>query len=185
MKLFSLLNLGSAMPKVKAMGRYNLAKQTVLPTFGPNKKTQPIGAKAVEVKPAVSASAPVVAVKVEAKPVSASQPAVKKITAGLGWLKKSNPFAAAPATTLSPVATKTVSPAQAELSLDKVRVVRNDLADADIEVVPQTARVPKAPLGTTIPEKRYVRPEARPDQLGKKAWSLLGSRLFGAAAKQH
>lgn len=82
--------------------------------------------------------------------------------------KPANPFAAA---------AKNSAAEQAELSLEKVKVVRNDLADADI------ALVPKAPPGTTMPAKRYQRPKAQPDELGKKAWGLLGTRLFGAAAK--
>jgi hypothetical protein len=68
---------------------------------------------------------------------------------------------------------------QSELSLDKVKVVRSDLSDADVVIMP------KAPAGTTIPERRYVRPERQPDDLGKKAWSLLGSRLFGDASVKH
>jgi len=37
-------------------------------------------------------------------------------------------------------------PVQGELSLDRIRVVRNDLSDADLEVVP--ARVPAAPASS-------------------------------------
>ena len=97
------------------------------------------------------------------------------------------PAEAQPPVSLSPVtAPKVANPiagaAQSELSLDKVQVVRNDLAEADIEVV---QRLPKAPPGSTIPAKRYVRPQVQPDQLGKKAWGLLGARLFGQAAAKH
>ena len=97
------------------------------------------------------------------KPAEAQPP----VSLSMAAAKKPNPFAGA---------------AQSELSLDKVQVMRNDLVEADIEVV---QRLPKAPPGSTIPAKRYVRPQAQPDQLGKKAWGLLGARLFGQAAAKH
>jgi hypothetical protein len=45
----------------------------------------------------------------------------------------------------------TKAPVQGELSLDKIKVVRNDLSDADLEVVP--ARMPATPpnSGTALP----------------------------------
>jgi hypothetical protein len=54
---------------------------------------------------------------------------------------------------------------QAELSLDAVRVVHNDLSDVDVEVVPMKSR--SAP------------PENKP---AKKSWEVLGERLFGVEA---
>jgi hypothetical protein len=51
---------------------------------------------------------------------------------------------------------------QSELSLDRVRVVRNDLSDSDVEIVPVK---PAAP----VPE-----PEA------EKTWEKVTGRLFGA-----
>jgi hypothetical protein len=74
------------------------------------------------------------------------------------WKDKLNPFRA-PAPSAPPV--KVV---QAELSLESVKVVHNDLADADIEVVPvksQTISQPEAP----------VLPPAR------QSWEFLGERL--------
>jgi hypothetical protein len=114
-----------------------------------------------EVKPAATAPAPVA----EAAPAEAPAPARAP---GSRWWQKANPFA--------PAAAK---PVQSELSLDKVQVMRNDLNDSDIEIIA------KAPPGTTLPKKRYVRPAAEPDDLGKKAWGILGSRLFGGAAAKH
>ncbi|HTR41338.1 MAG TPA: hypothetical protein VMH87_06945 [Pseudomonadales bacterium] len=54
---------------------------------------------------------------------------------------------------------------QAELSLDSVRVVHNDLTDVDVEVVPIKSR-------STPPENKPV----------KKSWEALGERLFGVEA---
>jgi hypothetical protein len=163
MSLLSLLNLGSAMPKVKEMGRYNLAKPHVLPEFGSPKKTGGAGPRNSDAQPVAAAD----------QPVAASLPAWKKALPRLG---RSNPFV--PRADTGTVAAGQSS-AQPELCLDKVKVVRNDLSDADVVVVP------KVPPGSTVPSRRYVRPEAHPDQLGKKAWHLLGARLFGAAATKH
>jgi hypothetical protein len=91
-----------------------------------------------------------------------------------GWTHKFNPmaiFKSTPAKAASPfgqnVTDKTHKPAtmQTELSLDTVRVVQNDLRDADVEVVPMKSR--SAPT------------EEKP---AKKSWEFLGERLFGVEA---
>jgi hypothetical protein len=51
---------------------------------------------------------------------------------------------------------------QTELSLDTVKVVHNDLSDAEVEVVPMKSR--SAPQGTPPP---------------KASWQTLGEQLFG------
>jgi hypothetical protein len=56
---------------------------------------------------------------------------------------------------------------QTELSLDTVKVIHNDLSDADVEVVPIKSR-PAAAV-----------PESPP---AKKAWEYLGERLLKATA---
>lgn len=172
MSLLRLLNLGRAMPQVKGMGRYNLAKQHMLPTFGSVKKSDKADTGKIEsrVAPAVAPAAmPVGVAKSESQPPAEKMPEA-------GWLKRANPFAGSPA--VAPAA-KAGQPAQSELSLDKVKVVRSDLSETDVAVFP------KAPAGSTIPAKRYVRPAAQPDELGKKAWGVLGARLFGNAATKH
>jgi len=175
MGLLRLLSLGRSMPQVRQMGQYNLPRRRALPTFGPRKAAEQrfaakkTEAQAVPVQMAGKSEAvPVVEPKTDVA-MPGAKPAGK-------WWQRNNPFA-------SPASAPQPTPRQGELSLDKVTVVRSDLSDADQEVAP---RKPKAPPGSTIPDKRYVRPESHPDKLGKKAWSLLGSRLFGrAAAKQH
>ena len=55
---------------------------------------------------------------------------------------------------------------QAELSLDTVKVVHNDLSDADVGVVPIKSRAMPAP---NLPP-------------AKKSWEILGERLLKATA---
>lgn len=109
-------------------------------------------------------------------PVKQKQPAVhaqiphgKKAS---DWVCKFNPaslFRSAPSREESKTGTtarlaKTVA-TQTELSLDSVKVVHNDLSDADVEVVPMKSR-------SSVPD---VQPP-------KKSWEFLGERLFGVEA---
>lgn len=88
------------------------------------------------------------------------------------WLGKANPlarFANSAAAKKSAIPCFTNTPVQSELSLDKVRVVRNDLNDADLEIVPV------APVGGN-PDLAKA-DECEPDG---KAWGRLGTRLLGS-----
>lgn len=60
---------------------------------------------------------------------------------------------------------------QGELSLDRVKVVRNDLSDSDLEIVP--AKKP-SPAPTPVPEL------AATVSSSPRAWERVTSRLFGA-----
>jgi hypothetical protein len=160
MSLLRLLNIGSSLARMRDAGRYHAAKNPfVLPKFGAEHKPEGQAAQAAPAEPAAKPAKPA---KMEPAAESATH------TGGSRWWKKANPFSPA-----------TARPVQAELTLDKVQVMRNDLMDTDIEIVAKT------PPGTTLPKKRYVRPDAQPDELGKKAWGMLGSRLFGGAAAKH
>lgn len=64
-----------------------------------------------------------------------------------GGLARLNPFRSA--TSAAPVVPLAVRAVQAELSLASVKVVQNDLADADIEVVPVRSRT-VAPTETAV-----------------------------------
>jgi hypothetical protein len=46
-----------------------------------------------------------------------------------------------------------VAPVQGELSLDKIKVVRNDLSETDLEVVPLRLR-PKNTLAEAVPSEK-------------------------------
>ena len=56
---------------------------------------------------------------------------------------------------------------QSELSLDSVKVVHNDLTDADVEIIPMKSRPQK--IVADLPP-------------AKKSWEILGERLLKATA---
>lgn len=79
------------------------------------------------------------------------------------------------ATATPPVARAAKSMVQCELSLDTVRVVRNDLSDSDIEIVSPKMRAP-AKSETEVP----VQSIAQRVPL-ESAWNRVGRQLFGAS----
>jgi len=85
---------------------------------------------------------PAVPGEAEAKPAPAGarvpkhSPLAVAKSAGGGWTSKLNPFRAP-----EPVVSTLAVAMQPELSLDAVKVVHNDLADADIEIVPVKSQV--------------------------------------------
>lgn len=94
---------------------------------GPQKSAAP------KVAPTVAAAPTVVptTVKAEKVPVFAVQ---KPLRATSSWAERLNPFRTPAETTLLP------NPVQTELSLNAVKVLHNDLSDADVEVVPVKSR---------------------------------------------
>jgi hypothetical protein len=99
--------------------------------------------------------------KAQKMPVVAAQGATARATA---WVSKLNPatiFRAAPP------AANVAAPVQVELSLEKVKVVHNDLTDAEVEIVPMKSRPAREPA------------ELKP---AKKSWEVLGERIMKATA---
>ena len=155
---------------------YRLNKGPALPKFNDGKSPfaqkapeAPEPAKAdVEAKAAAPAVAPAqqAAPPYEAKPVAkpAAQPAAQAPAkaAKHGWTTRLNPFRAP-----EPQAAQPPRAVQSELSLDAVKVVHNDLADADVEVVPVKARA-------NAPVEAPVLPPAR------QAWEYLGESLLNS-----
>jgi hypothetical protein len=86
------------------------------------------------------------------------------------WTGKFNPLALwrgpRPAASL-----KAQRPLQAELSLDRVKVVHNDLTDADVEIVPIKSRAAPEPEAPILPPAR-----------AGDSWSRLSAKIFGAKA---
>jgi hypothetical protein len=83
------------------------------------------------------------------------------------WVSKLNPisiFRAVP-----PFADENVPPVQVELSLEKVKVVHNDLTDAEVEIVPMKSRPARGPAPADL-------------QPAKKSWEVLGERIMKATA---
>ena len=175
MSLMRLLTVGRSLNELKGAGRYHIPRGVGLPQFNFGKPAMKISsAPAVR---AVVSEVQATPATVEKTPTVGAAGEVRKPASG-GWLKRSNPFAAAQP---QPAAAK--SPMQAELTLEKVKVARNDLSEADFEIVPKKELPRQAELK---PYRKPNRPASVPedDVLGAKAWNWLGSRLFGAAAKQ-
>lgn len=86
------------------------------------------------------------------------------------WINKLNPISfwwGAPPQSLQ----KAQCPRQAELSLDRVKVVHNDLTDADVEIVPiKTRTAPAAAEPAPAPAS------------GGDSWSRLSEKIFGVKA---
>jgi hypothetical protein len=81
------------------------------------------------------------------------------------WISRLNPisiFNPAPTS-----AEKNATPVQVELSLEKVKVVHNDLTDADVEIVPMKSRPAREPA------------DLKPV---KKSWEVLGERIMRVTA---
>ncbi len=97
----------------------------------------------------------ILAVVVPAKRNAASAPAKKALPLA-GWLKQLNPRQFLPARPPAG-ARPNHSPVQAELSLDRVKVVRNDLSEADLEVVPmRLVEKPVEAMTTAQPQAAMV-----------------------------
>ena len=134
MNLGKLLGAGKSFFGGRGTVSYRENKRVYLPKF--NGEKNPFLPKAAEPAPAATPPAVKRAVKRAVRPAAAK-------SAGLaGWTEKLNPFRA-PAPAPAPVR----SVVQTELSLDAVKVIHNDLADADIEIVPARSRtVAAAPV---------------------------------------
>lgn len=134
---------------------YRENKRIYLPKFNAEKNPfLPKPAEPVVVAPAPKIPAPVAGQTPKMVVPAAAQPVRTK-----SWTDKLNPFRAA-----EPVAPKAVNAVQVELSLDAVKVIHNDLADADIEVVPVKSN-------TITAVETPLLPPARP------SWEFLGGRL--------
>jgi len=140
------------------------------------------------------AAAPVAQTASVASAPAALEPA-KPSPAVDGWLKKLNPLVwfgnRKPAETKSAVPrfNKGKAPVQGELSLDNIKVMRNDLSDADVEIVtaqmPMKARAAKkqpAAANPAVPEvsaqasaAAMAIPELPP---ASAVWEFLGERIL-------
>jgi hypothetical protein len=99
------------------------------------------------------------------------------------WLKKINPMMwfgnnkpTEPKSAI-PRFGKTHSPVQGELSLENIKVMRNDLSEADVEIVTSKSRPPKM---IAAPMQASAAAMAIPDlPPASSAWEYLGERLLG------
>ncbi len=171
MNLGKLLGAGKSIISGEKPAAYRPDRSFYLPQFGSPKNpfanpATPAMQTELPKPPAHDSTAPAKKTKsplAETKkiPVGAYSGATARATT---WASKLNPvalFSAAPA-----AANKNATPVQVELSLEKVKVVHNDLTDADVEVVPMKSR----------PARESVSPSP------KKSWTELGARIMKATA---
>lgn len=186
MSLLRLLTAGKSLIGLKeSQGRYAVKQHGMLPRFGakdsdspkPNKAGDPTAADTWAASPAKATSA------AAAVPPGACQPAApsreSKGLLLLGWWKPKLKGPAIPRFHRPMV--------QGELSLDSVKVVRNDLRDSDLEV---TTRVTKsvgperARPAQEVPETETSVPALPGSGSGAPAaagsWVRMTERLFGA-----
>jgi hypothetical protein len=174
MNLGKLLGAGKSFVSGRSSAAYRADKRVYLPQFVSPKNpfVKPVMAATQTELPKPSAQDLVAPVKkttppwlkTEKMPVFAAQQGATARTTT--WVSKLNPvsiFRVAPAS-----ADKNLTPVQVELSLEKVKVVHNDLTDAEVEVVPMKSRPARESAVNLLPLK--------------KSWEVLGKRIMKAAA---
>ena len=173
MNLGKLLGAGKSFVSGSKLSPYRADKRIYLPQFVSPKNPfanpgADAGARHAELPEAVADNSAVQAltsrpawVKTQKMPVAAPSGVRSRATAWMGRLNPVSRFNAAPA------ASKLATPVQVELSLEKVKVVHNDLTDADVEFVPMKSRPAREPAA------------AEP---AKKSWTNLGERIMKATA---
>ena len=145
--------------------------------------TPPIAIK-VEFKPALAGAIVPIAKPISQPPairaatISVPSAPTAKRTPLFAWVKKVNPLAYLPARESESSRAKSKvgrTPVQGELSLEKVKVIRNDLNDADLEVI--AAR----PSGTPVLTGPRLQPLVRTETT---TISRMTARFFGAGQPQ-
>lgn len=169
MNLGKLLAAGKSIIGGRGEISYRISNRAYMPKFispknpfAPPVKAEPVPkAEVTPAKPGMASAG----AKTQKLPLFPA-PALRKRT----WAGKLNPLSlwrgfrsAAPP--------KAQRPMQAELSLDRVKVVHNDLTDAEVEVVPIKSRT------VSEPETPILPPAAAGD-----SWSRLSAKIFGAKA---
>ena len=165
MNLGKLLAAGKSVINGRVAIAYRANRNVYLPKFGParNPFQDPADAEAVPSAPALPAVPMVKAAPVAAKTqkIPPWPPAPARASVWAGRLNPVSLWRGAP-----PVE-ETRPPVQSELSLDAVKVLHNDLSDADVQVVPVKSRTVDP---ASIPE---LPPPTRP-------WEYLAERMFHA-----
>lgn len=175
MKLGKLLGAGKSFFGGGGAKAYRESKHVYLPKFNTDKnpftpatkesasssdtpKAQPVVKKALVFAPnPAPVQAPASASL--AKTQKMAEPSVLRPVRTKSWTHKLNPFRVS-----EPVAPPMVNAVQTELSLDSVKPIANDLADADIEVVPVKSRT-------------VARPEPELVSSTRGAWGFSGERM--------
>jgi hypothetical protein len=166
MSLGKLLGAGKSFVNGGKVAAYRTDKRAYLPKFV-SPKNPFASAKQTELPKPPSGENSVAPVKKAFAPIWAKtqkMPAISATPKSLAaWTSKLNPMTMLRG---SQAETKDLErPVQVELSLEKVKVVHNDLSDAEVEIVPMKSR-------SATP----VMPPAA------KSWEVLGERIFGTNA---
>ena len=167
MNLGKLLVAGKSIINGRAEISYRANRHVYLPKFGlaqnPFKspsETEPARPVAETIATPIHNAVSPVAAKTQKLPALAPKP-----VRATSWTSKLNPISMLRGPV--PAAQNTPAPVQSELSLDSVKVVQNDLSDADVEVVPIKSRTASEPVVPVLP------PPTRP-------WEFLAERMFHA-----
>lgn len=149
---------------------YRESKQAYLPKFVPPKNPFTVPAQAEPPKaPVENPVAPMGKISAPAWAKSQKSPAISSTPKSLAtWTTKLNPMTMLRSSPddAGHFSRPTV---QSELSLDRVKVVHNDLTDAEVEIIPMKSR----------PARNFDAPDLQP---AKKSWEILGERLLKATA---
>ncbi len=187
MSLLRLLTTGRSLVGIRdSETRYRVTRQRLLPRFGPAKN--PFGAKANKnlAEPDKGATGGEATLLRREKPSSGSRSLVPAVLVGsqhrqfTGMLRSRaaalrNAWAGRLGALLSRSRGKAVAvamsrstrlPIQGELSLDHIKVVRNDLSDADLEVIPATMAAGRAGAAPTLRG-------AEGSMVGGRAWGRV------------
>jgi hypothetical protein len=168
MKLGKLMAAGKSLVSGRGAMAYRESKQAYLPKFSSQKNPFVIPAQNESPKaPLENPVAPMEKVSTPAWAKTQKMPTISGTPKSLAtWTTKLNPMTMLRG---SQDDAKTFSRpiVQAELSLDSVKVVHNDLTDADVEIIPMKSRPQK--IVADLPP-------------AKKSWEILGERLLKATA---
>jgi|HubBroStandDraft_2_1064218.scaffolds.fasta_scaffold216005_2 hypothetical protein len=175
MSLGKLLGAGKSFVSGGKAAAYRADKRVYLPKFGSQKNPFATMAQGELPKPPVEDS--IASVKKAATRTWAKTQKMPTVFArparATTWTEKFNPLSIWRGSTAE--VKSSPRPVQAELSLEKVKVVHNDLSDVDVEIVPIKSRSVRE-----ISEPVFQ--AAVSVDADKNFWSRLDEKFFGANA---
>jgi hypothetical protein len=167
MKLGKLMAAGKSLVSGRGAMAYRESKQAYLPKFGSPKN--PFVNLAQNESPKAPLENPVAPMEKVSTPSwvkTQKIPTISSTPKSLAtWTTKLNPLTMLRGSQEEKTFSRPI--VQSELSLDSVKVVHNDLTDADVEIIPMKSRPQK--IVADLPP-------------AKKSWEILGERLLKATA---
>ncbi|HVU28224.1 MAG TPA: hypothetical protein VHG71_10885 [Verrucomicrobiae bacterium] len=173
MNLGKLLAAGKSIKNGRGAVLYRESKRVYLPKFISPKNPFNNVAKPESAESASAQTVDLPVLEKSAAPTPKTPPISAKPARAAAWIEKFNPVSiwhgAEEKKKIPP------QPVQAELSLEKVKVVHNDLTDVDVEVVPIKSR-------TTNPVPEPAFSSIVSAETGKNFWNRLDEKFFGTNA---